>query len=288
MGTLGAVHTGRPHSILEEQMTHTAERVDTPKGQGVITGRSSDGTTVVMLDNGRILAFPNDQVGPIPCADVAMGDAFRNVDGERVEVVEVTNHVLYFRDELSFRYPVQRKLLAALLADGVWSPWTAPQPVAVPAPRKMPSHVAKGRVPAVSPAGGCFLLEVYSNECHGRGPKPAFHSYAAAARALVRSGHLVARGGGYFELSASGRVWAEAYQIAVHIAGEYTTALAAEHTEETRQAYLGNVDLKRAMLLQGIRMLFKVTVKQADRAILAIVHQGLSVAVAVRECRAAH
>jgi hypothetical protein len=270
-------------------MTNTAERVETPKGFGLVTGRSSDGTTVVTLDNGRILAFPNDQVEPLVCADVQVGDTFRNVDGERVEVVETADRVLYFRDELAFRYPVQRKLLAALLADGVWSPWNAPVQPVVPAPRKaMPSHVAKGRIPAVSPAGGCFLLEVYSNECQGRGPKAAFHSYAAAARALVRSGHLVARGGGYFELSATGRVWAEGYQIAAAIAGEYVTALNAEYTEETRRAHLGNVDQKRAWLVQAIRMLFKVTVKQADRAILTIVHQGLSVAVAVRECRAAH
>lgn len=257
-----------------------AQRVETTHGPGIVTGRSSDGTTTVTLDSGRILAIPHDQVEPVaaemPCADVQMGDLFLNVDGERVEVVEVTDRVLYFRDELSFRYPVQRALLARLLADGVWKRYAAPQ------------AAARGKVPAVSPAGGAFLLEVFQSERLGYGPKAAFHSYAAAARALVRSGHLAARGGGYFELTANGRVWVDVYQVALHIAEAYRTALAAEHTDETRRGYLGTLDLKRAALLQAIRMLFKVTVKQADRAILAMAHQGLSLAVAVRECRAAH
>jgi hypothetical protein len=39
-------------------------RVITSKGYGHRTGASSDGTITVMLDNGRILAMPADQVAP--------------------------------------------------------------------------------------------------------------------------------------------------------------------------------------------------------------------------------
>lgn len=41
------------------------ERVITPKGEGWRVGASSDGTITVMLDNGRQLAFPKDQVAPV-------------------------------------------------------------------------------------------------------------------------------------------------------------------------------------------------------------------------------
>jgi hypothetical protein len=264
-------------------MTNTAERVQTPKGYGFITGRSSDGTVTVTLDNTRILAFPADQVAPLACADVKVGDVFLNIDKERTEVVEVSDRVIFFKDELAFRHPVQRGLLADLLADGTWEHY---RPTA-PATNRATNRAA-GRVAPVSPAGGSFLLETYSNECHGRGPKMAFHNTSSAARALVKSGHLRQVGQGYFELSASGRVWAEAYQIAAGIAEVYRALLATEYTEQERRAYLGKLDGQRAELVKAIRLLFKVTVKQADRAISAIVHQGLSVGVAVRECRAAH
>lgn len=262
-------------------MTNTAERVQTPKGFGFITGRSSDGTTVVTLENGRILAFPHDQVSPLLCADVKVGDVFLNIDKERTEVVEVSDRVIFVKDELAFRHPVQRGLLADLLADGTWEHYR-------PTPAPAPTDRAPSRVAPVSPAGGGFLLEAYSHECHGYGPKAAFHNNSSAARALVRSGHLRQVGQGYFEVTANGQAWVAGYQIAAGIAETYRAMLATEHTAEERVAYLGRLDGQRAQLVQAIRLLFKVTVKQADRAISAIVHQGLSVAVAVRECRAAH
>ena len=49
-------------------------RVITTEGCGVQTGRSSDGTVTVMLDSGRILAIPADQVAEetanVPAATV--------------------------------------------------------------------------------------------------------------------------------------------------------------------------------------------------------------------------
>lgn len=108
-------------------MANTAERVQTPKGFGFITGRSSDGTVTVTLDNTRILTFPADQVEPLICADVKVGDVFLNIDGERVEVVETSDRTIFFKDELAFRYTVQRALLVRLLADGTWKRPAAPR-----------------------------------------------------------------------------------------------------------------------------------------------------------------
>jgi hypothetical protein len=245
---LGAVHTGRPHCSLEETRptpkpsAHSvgrtpaqrpadlpgqrpAQRVHTPHGQGVVTGRSSDGTTSVMLDGGRILAVPNDLVDPV-----------------------TPDHVI-------------------------------PQP----------------RTTAVTPAGGAFLLSVYANEVHGWGPKMAFHGTASAARALVKSGHLRAVGGGAFVLSGTGSTWAAVYHIGASVAEKYRALLgdgdvllSGPHTTEERMAHLGLVDARRAELVKAIRLLFKVNPKQADRAVSVLVRQGVSLAAAVRESRAAH
>ena len=271
-------------------MNNTAERVHTPKGFGFVTGRSSDGTVTVTLDNTRVLAFFADQVEPLICADVKVGDVFLNIDDERTEVVEVSDRTIFFKDELAFRHPVQRTLLADLLADGTWKRYVKPAPVPN-IPQIDPATgrvVPNGRVGAVSPAGGGFLLEAYSHECHGYGPKAAFHNNSSAARALVKSGHLRQVSQGYFDVTANGQAWAAGYQIAAGIAETYRAMLAIEPTDEEREAYNRRLYGQRAQLVQAIRLLFKVTVKQTDRAISAIVHQRLSVAVAVRECRAAH
>jgi hypothetical protein len=64
-------------------------------------------------------------------AEIQVGDKFINIDGETVTVVEVTEKTLFFTDELSFRYPVQRALLARLLADATWTRWEDSQTVAL-------------------------------------------------------------------------------------------------------------------------------------------------------------